>query len=250
MFFILSKLLIFFIFPIIWIIVLLLFACFAKHKRRRRQAIIATVTLILLFSNPFLLNQFAKLWDIQTKPLTKPVYSCALILGGYINEDNSGHGFLNTASDRFIQGIKLKENGTVSHLLFTGGSANLAPDKFNFTEGNWIKTEMRNYNIADSSLLFEKKSRNTIENVQLSKQILEAKHLPPPYLLITSGFHMRRALLICKKANLDVVPYPCNYFAGKGIFTFADFIPSAQTLSDWNIYIKELVGYIVTSFKS
>ena len=61
---------------------------------------------------------------------------------------------------------------------------------------------------------------------------------------------MRRALLICKKANLNIEPYPCNYFAGKGIFTFADFIPSAQTLSDWNVYVKELVGYVVTSIKS
>lgn len=250
MFFILSKLLIFFIFPIMWIIVLLLFACFAKRKKHRRVAIIASVVLLLFFSDPFLLNQFAILWDIQTTTLKKQNYSCALILGGYINEDNSGHGFLNAASDRFIQGIKLKENGTVNHLLFTGGSANLVPDKFNFTEGNWIRSEMRNYNIADSALMFEKKSRNTIENIQFSKQILEAKHLPPPYVLVTSAFHMRRALLICKKANLEVVPYPCNYFAGKGLFTFADFIPSAQTLSDWNIYIKELVGYVVTSIKS
>ncbi len=249
MFFILSKLLIFFIFPIIWIIVLLLFACFTKRNTKRR-AIIAAVTLLLIFSNPFLLNQFAKLWDIQTTTLKKPVYSCALILGGYISEDDHGKGFLNTAADRFIQGIKLKENGTASHLLFTGGSANMVPDKFNFTEGNWIKTEMRSFNVADSALLFEKKSRNTIENIRFSKAILEAKHLPPPYLLITSAFHMRRALLICKKANLEVVPYPCNYFAGKGLFTFSDFIPSAQTLSDWNIYLKEIVGYVVTSIKS
>lgn len=250
MFFTFSKLLIYFIFPISWIIVLLVFACFTKHKKYRHSSIIAAVTLLFLFSNPFLLNQFAKQWDVQTTTLKKLNYSCALILGGYISEDNTGHGFLNAAADRYIQGIKLKENKTVSHLLFTGGSANLVPDKFNFTEGNWIKTEVRNFNIADSCLLFEKKSRNTIENIQFSKAILEAKRLPPPYLLVTSAFHMRRALLICKKANLNVVPYPCNFFAGKGIFTFADFIPSAQTLSDWNVYIKELIGYVVTSLKS
>lgn len=250
MFFILSKLLIFFILPILWIIVLLLFACFAKQRKHQRGALISAVILLLVFSNPFLLNQFAKQWDVETVPLKNPIYSCALILGGYISEDNQGKGFLNAASDRFIQGIKLKENGKVSHLLFTGGSANLAPDKFNFTEGNWIKTELRNFNIADTVLLFEKKSRNTIENIQYSKRILEAQHLPPPYLLVTSAFHMRRALLICKKANLQVVPYPCNYFAGKSLFTFADFIPSAQTLSDWNTYIKEVAGYIVTSIKS
>jgi uncharacterized SAM-binding protein YcdF (DUF218 family) len=250
MFFILSKLLIFFIFPFIWILVLLLFAYFTKQKKYRRRAVMASVVLLLLFSNPFLLNQFARFWDIQVTTLKKPVYSCALVLGGYISEDDLGKGFLNPAADRFIQGIKLKENGTTSHLLFTGGSANLVADKFNFTEGNWIRSEVQNFNIADSSLLFEKKSRNTIENIQFSKQILKAKRLPPPYLLVTSAFHMRRALLICKKSNLEVVPYPCNYFAGKSLFTFADFIPSAQTLSDWNIYIKEVIGYIVTSIKS
>ena len=250
MFFILSKLLIYLLFPISWILVLLIFACFTKNKKYKNKSLITSVVLLLFFSNPFLLNQFAKYWDIETISFKNPSYSCALVLGGYINEDNSGQGFLNAAADRFIQGIKLKESGKVTHLLFTGGSANILPNKFNFTEGNWISRELKAFHIPDSTILFEKKSRNTIENIQFSKKILEAKHLPPPYLLVTSAFHMRRALLICKKEKLNVVAYPCNFFAGKGIFTFADFIPSAQTLSDWNIYLKEMVGYIVTFIKS
>lgn len=249
MFFILSKLLVYFIYPISWIIVFLIFACFTKHKKHQRRALIAAVVLLLVFSNPFLLNQFAKQWDIETAPLKNPNYSCALILGGYISEDNTGKGFLNWGADRFIQGIKLKESGKVTHLLFTGGSASLVPDKFNFTEGNWIRKEVGNFQIPDSTLLFEKRSRNTIENIQFSKIILKSQHLQPPYLLVTSAFHMRRALLICRKAGLNVVPFPCNFFAGKSLFTFADFIPSAQTLSDWNIYLKELIGYVVTYIK-
>lgn len=175
-------------------------------------------------------------------------YSCALILGGYISEDDKHQGYFNNASDRFIQAIKLQETGKVSHLLFTGGDASLNPD--GFIEANWLKLQAEAFHRSDSTLLFEKKSRNTIENIRYSKPILEAKHLTPPYLLVTSAFHMRRSLLICKKAGLTVVPYPCNFSGGKGKIVFDDFIPSSDALNGWNIYLKELVGYAVTYLKS
>ncbi len=246
MFFTLSKLLVYLLYPISWILVLLLITCFVKSRKNQRRTLFAALFLLLIFSNGFLLNQFAKRWDIAPyNPKTTAKYSCALILGGYVSEDNNGNGFLNWAADRFIQGVKLEETGKVSHLLISGGNASLNPDEF--TEGKWISLELQAFHIPDSTILIEKKSRNTLENIRFSKAILEAKHLPPPYLLVTSAFHMRRALLICKKAGIKVVAYPCNYFAGNGITSAGDFIPSAQTLSDWNIYLKELVGYVVTA---
>ncbi len=249
MFFILSKVLIYFLYPLSWITVLIITAYFIKNKKYQQRLITATIVLLLVFSNTFLLNKFARLWDVAPdRSKTNLKYSCAIVLGGFVSEDQNKNGYLNSAADRFIQGIKLKETGKVTHLLFTGGNASLKPD--GFTEGNWISSELKVFHFPDSTLLFEKQSRNTIENIQFSKIILQAKHLPPPYLLITSAFHMRRALLICKKADIQVVPYPCNFFAGKGSISFDHFIPSAETLANWNIYLKEIVGYIVTAIKS
>lgn len=248
MFFTLSKLLVYFVYPISWIFIVLIIALLTKNSKFKRSLLITAFILLLIFSNSFLLNRFAKSWDIvpeHSKITTK--YSCAIILGGYVSEDNTGKGFLNWAADRFIQGIKLEESGKVSHLLFTGGNASSNPDAF--TEGNWISLELKAYQIPDSVILIEKKSRNTTENIRFSKAILQAKHLLPPYLLVTSAFHMRRALYICKKEGLNVVAYPCNYFAGNGATTLSDFIPSAQALANWNIYLKELVGYLVVSFQ-
>jgi uncharacterized SAM-binding protein YcdF (DUF218 family) len=249
MFFILSKLLIYFLYPLSWIIVLIVTACFIKNRKYQQRLIVTSVVLLLVFSNGFLLNQFARFWDIAPDiSNTNSKYSCAIVLGGFVSEDNTKNGYLNWAADRFIQGIKLKETGKATHLLFTGGSSRLNPD--GFTEGNWISKELQAFHFPDSTLLFEKRARNTIENIQYSKIILESKHLQPPYLLVTSAFHMRRALLICKKAGVKVVPYPCNFFAGKGSISADNFIPSAETLSNWNIYLKEIVGYVVTWFKS
>ncbi|MGI4020857.1 MAG: YdcF family protein [Janthinobacterium lividum] len=228
---------------------MIIVSCFIRNRKYQQHLIVASLLLLLIFSNTFLLNQFAKFWDVapdQSKTTTK--YSCAIVLGGFVSEDNNKKGFLNWAADRFIQGIKLKETGKVTHLLFTGGSASLNPD--GFTEGNWISSELKAFHFPDSTLLFEKRARNTIENIQFSKIILQSRHLPPPYLLVTSAFHMRRALLICKKYGVKVVPYPCNFFAGKGSTSVDHFIPSAETLANWNIYLKELVGYAVTFIKS
>ncbi len=247
MIFLLSKLLIYFLYPLNWILLLLIAAVFIKNKRYKRRTAVAALIVFLLFSNGFLLNKVATAWDIQPTSLPNKTYSCALVLGGYISEYNKTTGFFNGSADRFIQALKLKESGKTTHLLFTGGNASLTPD--GFVEGNWLRQELQPYHFADSSLLFETQSRNTIENIRFSEVILQAKRLPPPYLLVTSAFHMRRALLVCKKAGLQVVPFPCDLSPAENQVSFDQLFPSADALSGWNAYLKEFVGYIVTSFK-
>ena len=247
MFFILSKLLVNFIYPITWIGIALAFAFLFKNHRIKRRCLIAALSILIFFTNTFLLNLFAGFWDIEGKDL-KGHYSCAIILGGFVSEDQYGNGYFNSASDRFIQAIKLKNTKKVDHLLFSGGNADINPSAFR--EATWVKNELKYFGIADSSVLIERGSRNTFENAKFSKTILMSRNLRPPYLLVTSAFHMRRSLQTFKKMNVDVMPYPCNYIAGREKTTISSFIPSADTLLKWNVYIKEVIGYSVYYFKS
>lgn len=201
----------------------------------------------MLFSNPFLLNSFAQYWDINSNA-SESTYSCAIVLGGFVSEDKSGNGYFNTASDRFIQAIKLKNSGRAENLLFTGGNGNLLPS--GFREADWLAHELKNYGIADSAILIENNSRNTFENAQFSRSLLQAKKLHPPYLLVTSAFHMRRSLYTFKKMGLDVIPYSANYIAGREKVSLDSFIPSAETLLKWNVYIKEVIGFSAYYFKA
>jgi len=244
MFFALSKLLLIFILPLTWILTLLIIAIVTKNQKLKRRFLIFSTVLLLVFSNPFLLNQFAKLWDIAPVPLknTGP-YSCVIVLGGFSGEDKNGHGFFNDKADRFIEGLKLFTTGKVSHILISSGNGNLLHDKF--AEADWVKTQLQQFKVPDSCVLIENRSRNTIENAAFSKSLLNANHLQPPYVLVTSAFHMRRSLGICKKTKLDVVPYPCNYLAGIGRTSPDSFIPDAETFFRWTFYIKEVVGVAV-----
>lgn len=247
MFFILSKLLLYLVFPATWIGFGFLTALIIKNPKYKQRCLAAALSLLLLFSNPFLLNMFARYWDIEKKPDERK-YSCAIILGGFVSEDQNGGGFFNAASDRFIQALKLRISGKADNLLISGGNASLRPS--GFRDASWLSTELKQFDIPDSTILIENASRNTLENAKYSKELLRSRNLSPPYLLVTSAFHMRRSLRTFRKAGLQVVPYPCNYIAGRDRISFDSFVPNVSTLSTWNLYIKEVVGYWVYSLKS
>ena len=246
MFFILSKLLINLIYPFTWISIALLCALLIKNPKYKKRCLVIAFSLLILFSNPFLLNLFARYWDIETTPDDKK-YSCAIILGGFVSESQNGEGYFNGSSDRFIQALKLKISGKADNLLFSGGNASLIPGKFR--EADWLSAELIHYNIADSTVLIENQSRNTLENARFTKTLLLSENLPPPYLLVTSAFHTRRSLSVYKKMGLQVVPYSCNFIAGRDKLSLDSFIPSAGTLQTWNFYIKEVIGSFVYYFK-
>lgn len=248
MFFLLSKILYFLICPISWLAGLLIAALITKKAGLRKRLLIISVVVLWIFSNPFFLDEFAKQWDISSGPI-KPdaTYSCAIVLGGFSSGDDAGNGYFNGAADRFIQGLKLKTTGKVSHLLISGGNGNLVPGKFR--EAAWVKTQLKEFNVPDSAILIESNSRNTIENAAYSRDLLQRSHLQPPYLLVTSAFHMRRSLGIFKHAKIDVIPYTCDYDAGRADFSFTRLFPDAATLSEWNVYIKEVIGITVNLVK-
>ncbi len=247
MFFFFSKLLVVFIYPFTWILALLIAAIIVKSPLRRRKLLIAATSITLVFSNMFLLDQFAKRWDIGTATLQPQPYSCVIVLGGFTSEDANGNGFFNVDADRFIQGLKLYTTGRASHILITSGNGNVIHDKF--AEADWVKTQLSEFKVPDSCVLIEDRSRNTLENAAFSKAVIDAHHLPPPYLLVTSAFHMRRSLDIFKRANLPVVPYASNYIAGRGKIAPDSFVPNAEALFKWNTYTKEVIGMLVNYLK-
>ncbi len=248
MYFILSKVLYILILPFMWVFGMLLYAIFTKNVKRARKLLICSVALLYIFGNPLLMRLYANAWDIKAYDPGNAKYSSIILLGGFVSEDANGKGFFNNAADRYTEAVKLLQNGTASHLLVTGGNGNLNPS--GFREGIFVQAELRKLNIPDSAILIESQARNTFENASFSKAILQKTTLKPPYLLVTSAFHMRRALLIFKKAGLPVVAYPCDYYkTNRGGISFWDLLPDTVVYGTWNTYIKELIGYVVAQLK-
>lgn len=249
MYFILSKVLLFLIIPLNWIIACLVIALFTRRTKLKKRCFIAGVVLMIIFTNQWLLYLFAKNWDVREEPLEKDrLYSAVIVLGGFSGEDKDGNGVFNSYSDRFIQGLELKKQNKASHILISSGNGNLQASSFR--EATWAKGELKKFNLPDSVILVEQDSRNTFENASFSKRLLEQKHLSPPYLLVTSAWHMRRAQYIFKKEGLNVVACSSGMtYINKKLTLDAYFMPDTDSLNRWGLYLKEVVGLIVAHLK-
>jgi uncharacterized SAM-binding protein YcdF (DUF218 family) len=243
MYYLLSKALLFLITPLDWIIFLLLMAAFTNRKMLRKRCSIAAVILLVVFSNGWLANWFTHTWE--WKPVTLPPsahFSSCIVLGGFTSQVSPSDGRFSAAADRFIQGMRLQTMGTVTHILISGGNGNFNPGTY--SEATWAKAQLRQLNIPDRVILIENRSRNTLENAQYSAEVLKKSGLKPPFVLVTSAFHMRRAMMIFKKTGLHVVPYPCNYFTGDVYApTWGDLIPNFESIPSWGYTLKEMFGY-------
>ena len=237
-----SSLTSFFLSPFNWIVILLIAAWLFRKRAVKKWLITFTVLIFILFGNQGLLNLYAKYWQpvpVAVNPAFN--YTCGIVPGGFGSPDENGNGYFNSSSDRFIQAVKLYKAGEIKHILISGGNGKLNDQAFR--EAAWVKGELQSVGIPGEVIFTEDKSNNTQDNAIHSKAILDSLQLKPPYLLITSALHMPRAALIFQKAGLKVIPFPCNYTAGRGSFSFWDLIPTPSTLFSWDDYLKETVGY-------
>lgn len=228
--------------PFNWIVVLLIAAYFIRKKNQKKVFIILSVCLFLVFGNHWLLNGYVDKWQPgMVSPTSLSLYSCGIVPGGFASPAENNGGYFNASADRFIQAVKLYKMGKIQHLLISGGNAKT--DNPAFREAAWVKNELIQFGVPDSLIFFEDHSNNTNENAINSKRILDSLHLLPPYLLISSAFHLPRAKITFQNAGLPVDAFPCNYSEGMDSFSWDDLLPRPSVLLDWDRYLKEAVGY-------
>ncbi|UAY53282.1 YdcF family protein [Ferruginibacter albus] len=238
----------FFISPFNWIVLLIILSFFVKTDKIKKRYWYAALIIFLLFSNNFLLEFYARWWNAKPRDVSadKP-YSCGIVLGGFAGPDEHGNGFFNITADRYIQTVKLYKQGKIKHILISGGNGK--DEVSSFTEGAFAKQQMIIMGIPDSVIYCEDKSTNTADNAAYSKILLDSLSLKPPYLLITSALHVRRATLIFKNNGIETIDYPCNYVNGISKLDFLDVLPDPVDLFQWKPYLKEAVACGVYHFK-
>jgi uncharacterized SAM-binding protein YcdF (DUF218 family) len=213
-----------------------------RKKGWRKACFFLALIVFLVFGNSWLLNVYARNWQPAPAVLAPGnTYSCGIVAGGFASPDAHAHGYFNSAADRFIEVMKLYKTGKIKTIMISGGNGK--PDANSFREAAWVKGQLVQMGVPDSVVFTEDRSDNTAENALNTKQVLDSLQLKPPYLLVTSAYHMPRASLIFKKEGLDVLPYPCNYTDGIGKTEIVDFIPRPSVLMSWDTYLKETFGY-------
>jgi uncharacterized SAM-binding protein YcdF (DUF218 family) len=203
-FFAASKVFWMFLSPIVVLLVLALVGASWSGDRWRRTfrsiGIAAILILITIGMTPLGLMAAAPLENRFPQPAADLQAPFGIIvLGGALN------GPVSKARGEIVfdEGERMIE----AALVFTGGSGSLIGESKEAPAARELLIEL---GVDPDRIIVEDKSRNTEENAQLTAAIVR----PEPkqrWLLVTSAFHMPRAIGVFEKAGFDVVADPVAY---------------------------------------
>ncbi|MCK1305741.1 YdcF family protein [Bradyrhizobium sp. 45] len=133
-----------------------------------------------------------------------------IVLGGSIDPALSaarGAAVFPAGADRLVAAAELGRRYPNIPIIFTGGSANLTDGA---READFAVGIFARLGLPTERIVIERESRNTFENAKLVKAIT----VPKPgehWLLVTSAYHMPRAVASFRAAGFFVEPYPVDW---------------------------------------
>ena len=122
---------------------------------------------------------------------------------------------LNDRAERMTAALALARRYPEARVVFTGGIGRLS--RSGPTEAEIARRFFLEQGLAPGRLVLEDRSRNTFENAVLSRRLID----PAPgevWLLVTSAYHMPRAVGIFRRAGWPVIAYPVDYQTTKNPF--------------------------------
>jgi len=167
-----------------------------------------------------------------------------VVLGASIDTDLSvahGTGVVRSAPDRIIAAAALAHRYPNARIVFSGGNSNLVLN--DAREADYAGAIFESLGVAKTRLIMERRSRNTLENAEFSKELVVPK-AGERWLLVTSAFHMPRSIGLFRKAGFAVEPYPVDWRAGgRGdLFSFSNI--AVDGLGRIDVAVREWIGLI------
>ncbi len=104
---------------------------------------------------------------------------------------------------------------------------------------------LRDLGVPAGRIVTEERSRDTRENAAYTAEIVRGGGYREP-VLVTSAFHMRRAVGEFRRAGLAVTPFPAGFrtWAGKR-YGPEDFLPNPSALQDASMAAREYAALFV-----
>lgn len=101
-----------------------------------------------------------------------------------------------------------------------------------------------NRGIPAENIIVEDKSKNTRENAEQVVELVGGE----PFFLVTSAYHMERAVMEFKKNGANPIPAPTDFRKRKNNYLFGDYIPDSENLRKSDLAFHEHFGILYYRF--
>ena len=233
--------------PGLFFLLLVALALWLLRRRRDRPSGIVALTvavLLYLFSTP-------AMGELLIRPLEgafpPPAAGEAcwgdaiVVLGGGAQSSSPAEGgepaLSAESTSRLVYGVRLAREMPLP-LVFTGGRAMGRQDRP--SEAEAAARVARSLGIPEERLLLEEQSRTTWENALYVSREFD---VTAP-LLVTSAWHMPRAVYSFRRHGMDPVPAPTAYRSDPAPPVATDFLPSSGGFETSSRALHEYLGLL------
>ena len=263
--FVISKLLLFVTQPLAWVVLLLIAGLLLLRSglraplqtQRENQSspkglwgfsLVGLALLVLVLQGwetlpDVLIRKLENTYATQPASPDLKNFAGIVVLGGALDSASVWEGrsqpALNSAAERMVAPLPLMQQHPHLRLLFTGGEGQLLAQ--GLTEAQRAEIFYRAMGLAPTRLILEDRSRNTFENAVLSAAMVGVD-VKKPWLLVTSAWHMPRAMATFEKAGWNVTPYPVDFQSGEN--TPWSQYSMAAGARKWKLALHEIFGLL------
>jgi uncharacterized SAM-binding protein YcdF (DUF218 family) len=245
MFFYLSKAFSVFLQPLGWVFLIWIIRFFIKNKFTKNILIGSQIFILWVFSMGAFTEWASRTYEIHPQNIASvsPTHIGIVLTGGLANDPESiRHGsYIGHASDRMWQAARLYKAGKIKKIVISGGDNSKDSVKI---ENEIARRFLRDFGVPDSLIIQEIKSLNTYENAKFTAAILKKNNIRDSVILITSAYHMPRAMACFKKQNIKVIAFSADPICTFWKITFKDFLPDSEELFKSKLLVKEWLGML------
>lgn len=254
MFFVLSKLFSIVTVPsnLIGLIALLGVLLLFFRRKKAAGAVFLTGAGILLLAIGWLPLGSAALLALEnrfpTPAIAGPVTGI-VVLGGEIDTDVSNDRrtvALTDAAERLTKTAEFSRLYPNARILLSGGDNDLLGAS-GMAEAALARDLLVQIGVPRERIEIEERSRNTCENAIESKKVAAPK-AGELWLLLTSAFHMPRAVACFRAAGFPVLPYPVDYLVRRSNLRSIGSSSIAEGLYLADIAAHEWLGLVAYHF--
>jgi uncharacterized SAM-binding protein YcdF (DUF218 family) len=232
--------------PLNWIVLVLVLGLLRglRNPREGRYYSVLVLALLLLTGFDTIPDRLVSMLEEQYTEMPPNAdlsgYAGMVVLGGGLEAGRLSRYHqpqLNDSAERMTAAVSLWQHHPHLRLVFTGGEGEL------FGKGPSEAERARRFfdsmGVTPTALTLESQSQNTYDNAVFTARI-PGVDVHQRWLLVTSAWHMPRALATFQKAGWNVTPYPVD-FRTAGVTPLSTY-NLADGAKRWELLLHELIG--------
>lgn len=221
--------------------------CWRKGQRPLAGVLLAVTFVFYLLSTGFVSELLVKSLESRYVPPSEPCGDVVVVLGGGALKDTpdvDGDGQLcGRYANRVLTGARLAKKWSLP-VIISGGQLYEDSGK----EAEIAKRAMLTLGVPQGEIISEDQSLTTSQNAKYTKEILQEYGFQKP-VLVTSAFHMPRAVQTFNLQGVEVIPYPADYLVNvQPVFHYKKLRPNAEALDNSVLILQEYLRILVLTF--